>query len=189
MRAEERDAILRQGVVRPETPRDRRRRESLEEDIRASPARGRRVEVRLRNFVPTADGYLASLHGPLPFMTRLREIEAMTAAHEDDLEEAWHELAETVEDDDVFADRWREIVGRWSFDEVNDLVARHNRWYPVESRLPMDPRTGDFALVNGRSYRRSPLDADWALARLPPDRRAPRETTTSVPAQRRPQRP
>jgi hypothetical protein len=31
----------------------------------------------------------------------------------------------------------------------------------------MDPRTGDFVLVNGKPYRREPLDARWILARFP----------------------
>ena len=31
----------------------------------------------------------------------------------------------------------------------------------------MDPTTGDFALVNGRDYRLSPLDAEWVLSRYP----------------------
>ena len=31
----------------------------------------------------------------------------------------------------------------------------------------MDPRRGDFALVNGRDYRLRPLDAAWALERFP----------------------
>jgi hypothetical protein len=56
-----------------------------------------------------------------------------------------------------------------SFDEVNDLIDRHNRWYPAESRLPMDPRRGDYALVNGRDYHLAPLDAGWVLERFPPD--------------------
>jgi hypothetical protein len=55
------------------------------------------------------------------------------------------------------------------FDEVNDLIDRHNRWYPAESRLPMDPRRGDFALVNGRDYRLEPLDTEWVLERFPAD--------------------
>jgi hypothetical protein len=38
----------------------------------------------------------------------------------------------------------------------------------------MDPRTGDFALINGRSYRRGRLDAAWALARYPASRDAAR---------------
>ena len=51
---------------------------------------------------------------------------------------------------------------------MNDLIERHNRWFPAESRLPMDPRRGDFALVNGRDYRLEPLDARWVLERFPP---------------------
>ena len=33
----------------------------------------------------------------------------------------------------------------------------------------MNPRTGDFVLVNGRRYTREPLDTAWILARFPPD--------------------
>ena len=54
------------------------------------------------------------------------------------------------------------------FAEVNDLIERHNRWYPIEARLAMDPKTGDYALVNGRDYRLDPLDAEWVLERFPP---------------------
>ncbi len=70
-------------------------------------------------------------------------------------------------DPEAFALRWRTIAREWQFTEVNDLVERHNRWYPVESRLAMDPRTGDYALVNGRDYRLAPLDAEWILERFP----------------------
>ena len=68
---------------------------------------------------------------------------------------------------DVFAEAWQAEVRSWSFDEVNDLIERHNRFYPVESRLPMDPRTRDYALVGGEDYRRRPLDESWALERFP----------------------
>jgi hypothetical protein len=34
----------------------------------------------------------------------------------------------------------------------------------------MDPRTGDYALVGGRPYRREPLDAAWVLERFPASR-------------------
>src|SRR5829696_3579206 len=63
---------MRQGVVLPETPRDRRNLEALEADLRHSPLRGRELPLRLRNFRPDAGSYLASLGGPLPYMARLR---------------------------------------------------------------------------------------------------------------------
>jgi hypothetical protein len=165
----ERERIMRQGVVKPETPRERRQREGLVEDLASSPLTGRRLPVRLRNFRPSADGYLAALGGPLPYMVRLRAIDEQTVAHERELLRAWLELAAEVPEPDEFARRWREVVERWSFHEVNDLIDRHNRWYPAESRLPMDPKRGDYALVLGRDYRLAPLDAAWALARFPAD--------------------
>ena len=66
----------------------------------------------------------------------------------------------------AFASEWIDAGERSTFDEVNDLIDRHNRWYPVESRLPMDPRTGEYALVNGGSYRSRHLDAAWVARPL-----------------------
>ncbi|HWL32204.1 MAG TPA: hypothetical protein VNP89_01260 [Gaiellaceae bacterium] len=160
MRRRERERIMRQGIVLPETPRDRRNLEGLEADLRDSPLRGRELPLRLRNFRPDAGSYLASLGGPLPYMARLRDIDALTIQHEQQLAAAYEALGRDAE-------AWAAAARRWDFGEVNELIDRHNRWYPAESRLPMDPRTGDYALVNGRSYRRRPLDASWVLERFP----------------------
>jgi hypothetical protein len=154
----ERELIMRQGVVLPETPRDRRNLDGLEQDVRDSPLRGR--PLRLRSFRPDAGSYLASLDGPRPYMARLREIAVLTTAHEESLAEAY-----AAHGGDAAA--WVTLVEGWDFGDVNVLIERHNRWYPVESRLPMDPRTGDYALVNGRSYRREPLGPRWALELFP----------------------
>jgi hypothetical protein len=171
VRKEERQRILGQGATKPETPLERRQREALAEDISTSPLAGRPLHLRLRNFRPAAEGYLASLGGPLPYMLRLREIDERVRAHVGSLDHAWRELAAQCSSDASFTRRWTAVAERWPFDEVNDLIERHNRWYPVESRLPMDPRTGDYALVNGSDYRRVPLGAAWVLARFPADRR------------------
>jgi len=169
MEKAERDAILRQGIVLPETSRDRRERAALEDDLRSIPLRGRPLALRLRNFLPVADTYLAATRGPLAYMLRLREIEQRTADHEERLAGAWHALAEdSVGDDAAFARAWEAVAAVWTFADVNDLIERHNRWYPIEARLPMDPRTGDYALVNGRHYRLEPLAEAWVLERFPP---------------------
>ncbi len=151
---------MRQGVVLPETPRDRRNLAGLEADVQDLPLKGRRLGMRLRNFSTDASSYLASLGGPRPYMARLREIARLTAEHEEALDAA--RLA--AGDDEA---TWLEVVAGWDFSEVNDLIDCHNRWYPAESRLPMDPRTGDYVLVNGRSYRHRPLDVSWVLERFP----------------------
>jgi hypothetical protein len=154
----EREAILGQRL-RAVSPRERREQQALAEDLVDSPLRGKPLPRRLRNFRPAADSYVAALGGPLPWMQRLREIEALTAEHERLLADAREELGPGA--------AWRKAVEEWDFGAVNELIDRHNRYYPAESRLPMDPRTGDFALINGRPYRRAPLDTAWALDRFP----------------------
>jgi len=157
----EREAILRQGATRPETPRDRREREALDEDLRGNPLAGAPLRQRLRNFRADADAQLAALGGPLAWMRRLRAIESAIHEHELRLAEAYAEAESPA--------AWRATAQRWDFGEVNELIERHNRHYPAESRLPMNPRTGDFVLINGRPYTRQPLDAAWILNRFPAD--------------------
>jgi hypothetical protein len=164
--------IMSQGPTRPETARDREERRVLEADLAESPVKGRPLRQRLPNFRPDADSAIRALGGPTIWMRRLRAIEEELDGHELQLAEAWHELAREVEDAAEFSRLWRETARRWSFARVNELIERHNRNFPAEARLPMDPRTRDFVKINGRPYQRELLDADWILARFPAERAA-----------------
>jgi hypothetical protein len=165
----ERQQILGEWGVRGESLRERNERLVLEADLHGSPLAGKPLPRRARNFRPAVDSYLLSLGGPASHMRRLREIELEIVEHERRLERAWRELARRCAKEPAgFTNLWRRVAARWRFDAVNELIARHNLYYPAESRLPMDPRTGDFALVGGRHYRRDRLDADWVLERFPP---------------------
>jgi hypothetical protein len=164
--------VMGQGATRPETPRDRREREVLEADLASSPVRGKPLRQRPRNFRPDPESGVRALGGPTAWMRRLRAIEDAVEQHELRLGEAWRMLAETVEDPAEFAATWREVAESWNFAEVNDLIERHNRNFPAEARLAMDPRTRDFVRINGRSYLREPFEAQWIVDRFPPDRTA-----------------
>jgi hypothetical protein len=161
-----------QGATRPETPQERRERELLEADLESSPVRGTPLRQRIRNFRPDPESAVRALGGPTVWMRRLRAIEDAVEQHERQLADAWRTLAEELEEPEAFAAAWRELAGNWSFAQVNDLIERHNRNFPAEARLAMDPRTRDFVRVNGRSYVREPLDGRWILDRFPPDREA-----------------
>jgi len=165
----EREQILGEWGLRDASVRERAERELLAQNLDGSPLKGKRLPGRLRNFRPAVDRYVASLGGPSAYMRRLRQIELESEAHEQRLAEAWRELAAECGDPRTFADRWRRTADRWIFTAVNELIDRHNRWYPAEARLPMDPHSGDFVLVAGRPYRRRPLDAAWVLERFPPE--------------------
>ena len=167
MKRAEREAIMRQGITLPETPRDRRQLAGLAEDLADNPAAGRPLPLRLRNFRPGTESYLAALSGPLAYMVRLRRIDSLVEGLEASLAAVRADLArECAGDPARFQREWRHVAASWDFGEVNDLIERHNRWYPVESRLPMDPARRDYALVNGKDFRRSPLDGSWVLERF-----------------------
>jgi len=151
------EELLGEWGVRDVTPPSQRERAHVEADYETNPLIGRPLPRRIRAFRADAGNYLASLGGPLPYMQRLRQIETAIEAHERRLAEAYKERRH----------EWRAVADAWDFEDVNELIAKHNRWFPVEARLPMDPKTRDFVKVGGRSYRRDPLDAAWVLERFP----------------------
>ena len=107
--------------------------------------------------------------GVIPrYMERIKDIERETARHRRQLERRYRVVeAECAGDAELFARRWHELAASWPFDDVNELIRQHNEWYPAEAALPMDPRTGDYVPVRGRSYRRSELGRAWVLANFP----------------------
>jgi hypothetical protein len=163
----ERERIM--GEHQPHGPSAREEREAdrLTVDLEGSPVSGRPLPRRLRNFVPSVEGYARSVAGPPAYAQRLRQIEEEIAQHIERLELAWLDLCRAVGEPGERERQWRRLAQQWSFDAVNDLIDRHNRWYPVEARLAMSPRTGDFVPVGGKPYRIEPLDAAWVLERFP----------------------
>src|SRR5579884_3189795 len=95
--------IMSQGAIRPETPTERRDRKLLEEDLVGSPVKDRPLRQRLRNFRPDADSAIRALGGPTVWMRRLRAIEDELDRHEQQLDAAWHALAEELTDAAEFA--------------------------------------------------------------------------------------
>jgi len=156
VRRQHAEEILGEWGVRDVTPDSQVERERLERDRDVNPLQGRPLRRRLRNFQPEPDLYVASMGGPLPYMQRLRQIEHEIERHLERLAEAYAEAGGD-------AAAWRRTAESWNFAEVNELIDRHNRWYPLEARLAMDPRSRDFVKVGGKPYEREPLDADWIL--------------------------
>ena len=147
----------------PDTPVERIVRNSLidEEGL------GRPFSERVRHHKRTLENYLRA--GSIPrWMERVGEIDRRTAQETRRLATAYRALeAECRHDRRRFAERWRAIAEAVRYDDLNDLIGQHNDWYPIERDLPMNPRTGDYVTVNGRSYRRPELTPQWVLEQFP----------------------
>ena len=101
---------------------------------------------------------------------RLKRIHDLTQAATAELRADWHSLAKQARGDRPrFAAGWRQHAERFDFRPINELVERHNRYFPAEANLPMDIKTLDYVAFAGADYRRQQLDAAWILAQFPPD--------------------
>jgi hypothetical protein len=146
------------------SPAERHIARSRIDDTAAGPLTERQLYTQR-----SVEGYLRGAVMPR-YMERLRDVTRQTERHLRDLAEAHAALREEhAGDPEGFAAAWRQRVATWPFDETNELIEQHNEWYPVERQLPFDLRTRDYVLIAGRSYRREPLTAEWALSRFPPE--------------------
>jgi hypothetical protein len=147
----------------PRSPVERR----VEDSLTDREGVGRPLSRRARQTRRSVEAYLAA--GVLPrYMLRLREIDEELSFQRHLLRRAYHALARRCGDDTaLFARRWRARAESWRLDRVNDLIREHNEWYPVEARLALDPRTGDYVRLRGRSYRRAEVGPDWVLEQFP----------------------
>jgi hypothetical protein len=152
--------IIGEWGVRDVTPPSAAERDRLADEHELNPLAGKALKRRIRAFGAQAHSYVASLAGPPLYMQRARLIDEEMRRHRERLAEAYE-----LDRDDP--DEWRRVAERWNFTEVNDLIERHNLWYPIEARLPMNPRTKDYVEVGGRPYRRERLDAAWILEQFP----------------------
>src|SRR5215212_7289628 len=104
----ERERILSEQRGTGDTARSALERRAIERDLPDNSLLGQPLRQRLRNAKPSADSYVVSLGGPLPYMQRLRDIEEETAEHERRLERGWRALAdECAGDARRFEERWR----------------------------------------------------------------------------------
>jgi hypothetical protein len=148
---------------RGRSPAERLVAESLEDPRTA----GRPFSDRARLTRRSLEDYLRAGMRPR-WMERLMEIERGMARERERLGEVYAALREECGDDRPrFARRWRAVALAWSFEDLNELIRTHNEWYPVERDLPMDLRTRDYVLINGRSYRRAELGPEWVLRHFP----------------------
>ncbi len=128
---------------------------------------GRPLSDRARQSRRTVEAYLNAGLRPR-WMERLVDIDGGITLERQRLARAHRALQEECGDDAaLFARRWTALARAWSFDELNELIRQHNEWYPVERDLPMDPRTRDYVLIGGRSYRRIELGPKWVLEQFP----------------------
>lgn len=98
-------------------------------------------------FKLTLQQRLAAAAGPPAYMRRKRRIEDMEAAFVRELREVHEKALTELGDAAAAALVVAHHAGTLDIDRLNDLVERHNRYYPMEANLRIDLRTR--ALMDG----------------------------------------
>ena len=104
-----------------------------------------------RNFTITLGDKMRAAGGPTAYMTRRRTIEDL----EDELITMVAALVASNDPNAIAAGLARSPIVR-RLARLNTLIETHNRYYPSEANLPMDPSTGHML---ERGARWQPLDA------------------------------
>jgi hypothetical protein len=98
-----------------------------------------------RNFTIHLEDRVRAMGGPPAYMRRKRDIEDLEArlvaslkAHDAKRQAAL--AARAMDELARLGDAPRGFVR--SLADLNDLIDRHNRYYPIEANLPIDPKTG-----------------------------------------------
>ena len=97
-----------------------------------------RSAIAPRNFTVNLDERVRGLAGPPAFSSRKRRIEDL----EDELVDAVRLIRPP---DDGSGLEWEDLLTtlmKKRFATLNELIAAHNRYYPIEANLPMDVTTG-----------------------------------------------
>jgi len=150
------------------TPAERYLRERTEE----LPGIGKPLTERARIAQRSVESYLTGANNPPRWMERVREIDQALKRERRLLEAERRRLrARFRRDVDGFARAWRAFAAERGrsreYRELNELIRAHNEWYPVERDLPVNPRTGEWVTVGGRSFLRPLVGAEWILRELP----------------------
>ena len=138
------------------------------QDLDEQSGKGKPLSSRASQTQRSIEAYLKAGVRPR-WMERVGDIDAGIARERRRLARAYRALqGECAGDRRVFAARWRECARSWDFEELNVLIEQHNAWYPIERDLPLNPRTGDYVRVGGRSYERPLLGEHWVLEQFAP---------------------
>jgi hypothetical protein len=139
----------------------------VKKDLDGTTGLGKPLSSRARMAQRSVEAYLKAGVRPR-WMERIAEIDNSIAHQKRRLARAHRAIREECGNDRaLFRERWTAFAHRCHFEELNELIGQHNDWYPIERDLPMDLRTRDYVLINGRSYRREPLSPEWVLRHFP----------------------
>lgn len=142
----------------------------LRESIRHSGIEGRPLHLTPTPFTASAAGAIAGLMGLPAWAARLKRIHDGRIALVAQLDAAWADYAHRYRTrPQLFARHWTDYLRRFNLTPLNDLIRKHNDYYVIEARIPVQWPSGKYLLPDGIEWPQPLYTADHLLHAYPAD--------------------
>lgn len=143
---------------------------ALRESLQASGRMGQQLNVLQSPHRLTAGEMVGGLFGAPAWSRRLKRIHDLSVALYDDLETAWGKHARRYRGKpEWFAKRWREYIEKTDLAALNEVIRKHNDYYPIEARIPIHQITGEYIVPPGIEHPKAEVTIEQLLREYPPD--------------------
>lgn len=137
--------------------RDRMIREKLESHTFSDKRIGKPLNIVSVNFTVPLEKTIMSYAGIPEYMQRAKLVEEKIAKIKSDLKLYYDKLKKKEGNNHIKFNRsWKKMLESYNFQEVNELINKHNLFYPQEANLRMDFDTGEY-LLGSDIWRKTPL--------------------------------
>ena len=131
---------------------------------------GKPLNIPEFNFTIPLEKKVQALSGPPYYAVRARRIEQLTDQLMEELTVNYSKMMKQFSNSpEVFAQKWKESVESVELDTINDLIERHNNYYPVEANLTIDPKSEALMFGSAPWEPRKKVTKESLLQRFPAD--------------------
>lgn len=160
----------RRGSRRVDSPREQDLARRIDQTAPAVETSVRPLQLNSSPFSISVADYLKAAAGPPAWSRRLVRIQNLQNALREQLDVAWREHSlRFAAQPQARAAAWRAYVGAIDLAPLNDLIEKHNAYYPIEARLRMQWPSGRYLLPTGAQYPLEHVIVDALLEEYPPD--------------------
>jgi hypothetical protein len=142
----------------------------LRESVRGAGLEGTPLQLQSLAFQPNLAAIVSGMMGPPAWSLRLKAIHDRRTALAARLDAAWSDLAHRYRTRPRdFARRWRAYLDGLDLAPLNELIAKHNAYYPIEARLPIVYPHGHYHVPPGVEYPQDLITVERLLDYYPDD--------------------
>ena len=148
--------------------KDRRVGEKLDSHEFSEDIKGKPIKIRQKNFTVPLSRQVQSYLGAPEYALRARKIEDAIDRLMKELTMSFHDMRDQYSDKpDLFSHKWQQLINGLDLNELNDLIEKHNRYYPVEANLRADPHSGKYLLGGSIWQEKEKITKEKLLKRFP----------------------